>query len=52
MKDSEIVETVRFIRRLQVDHPTGVKRAIIEGLFLRMEDHGVTAHDLDRLGLQ
>lgn len=51
MSDQEIIETVRFIRRLQMDHLTGMKRAVINGLIGRLEDRGVTEADLDRLEL-
>lgn len=51
MSDSEIVKIVRLIRRIQRNHQTGVRLAIINGLIGRLEDHGVTESDLDRLGL-
>lgn len=50
MVDSEIVETVKWIKRLQMGDSSGVRKAFVEGLILRLEDHGVTEKDLDRLG--
>lgn len=50
MRDEEIVKMVRWIKRLQLDHQTSLKRAIISGLIGRLEDRGVTEADLDRLG--
>jgi hypothetical protein len=51
MNDKGIITIVRWIRRLMMDHSTGLKKAFIKGLTLRLEDAGVSELDLDRLKL-
>ncbi len=51
MKDEEIIETVRRIRRHLLYPTRPGHRAFAEGLTCRLEDAGVTEADLDRLGL-
>lgn len=51
MTDSEIVQTVRHIRRLLCRPDRHVFAAVARGLMGRLEDAGVTEADLDRLGL-
>lgn len=49
MKDEEIIETVRRIRRHLLYPTRPGHRAFAEGLTRRLEDAGVTEADLDRL---
>jgi hypothetical protein len=51
MNDSEIIRTVRDVRRLLRQRDRPVFLAVANGLVGRMEDAGVTEADLDRLGL-